>query len=151
MTVKVAAHEVVDLRLRGRVQVLELVHRLELDDVETVREDAIGLVLEQVLALVRGDVRNRREHVRAVRQQAFDAVSVVDSALARLVVDIEVLEIVVEIDGARAEVTSEQGRVGGEDSSNVDMALAAQGDRETGLPLVEVRNDSLVLSPGNVL
>lgn len=33
MAVEVSADEVVNFRLGGRVQILELVHRLELDDV----------------------------------------------------------------------------------------------------------------------
>ena len=56
MAVKVPANKVVDLRLRCRVQVLELVHRLELDDVQTVGKDAVGLALEEMFGLVRGDV-----------------------------------------------------------------------------------------------
>ena len=37
MPVKVTSHEFVDLLLRRRVQVLELVHGLELDNVQTIR------------------------------------------------------------------------------------------------------------------
>ena len=124
MTVEVPADEVVNLRLRRRVQVLELVHRLELDHVETVREDPIRLALQQVLALVRRDVRHRREHVRTVRGRALDAVSVVDATLAGLVINVEVLEVVVEIDATRAKVASKQSGVSGEDSRDVDVTLA---------------------------
>ena len=124
MAVEVPADKVVDLRFRCRVQVLELVHRLELDNVETVGQDAVGLALQEMLGLVCSDMRHRREYVSAVRGGAFDAVAVVDAALARLVVDVEVLEVVVEVDAAGAEVAAEQGRVGGEDGCDVDVTLA---------------------------
>ena len=98
MAVEVPADKVVDLRFRCRVQILELVHRLELNHIETVREDPIRLALQQVLALVRRDMRHSREHVRTVRGRALDAVSVVDSTFSCFVIDVEVLEVVVEID-----------------------------------------------------
>jgi hypothetical protein len=41
VTVEVAADEVVDLLLGLDVEVLELVHGRELDDVETVGQDAV--------------------------------------------------------------------------------------------------------------
>ena len=37
MPVKVTSHEFVDLLFRRRVEVLELVHGLELDNVQTIR------------------------------------------------------------------------------------------------------------------
>ena len=46
MAIEVSANEVIDLSFRRGVQILELVHRLELDDVETVRENAIRFALE---------------------------------------------------------------------------------------------------------
>lgn len=130
-----------------------LVHRAELGDVETVGKHSIlaarcgsaplrfapsssqlrltRLALEQVLALVRGDVRDGREDVGAVGGAALDAVAVVDAALARLVVDVEVLQVVVKVDTAGAEVPAEQGRVGGEDGRDVECAPAAEGDRDS--------------------
>ena len=97
-----------------------------------------------MLALVRGDVRDGGEDVRAVRRGALDAVAVVDAALAGLVVDVEVLQVVVEVDGAGAEVAAEEGGVGGKDSGDVDVSLAAEGDSEAGLPFVEVGNNGTV-------
>lgn len=98
MAVEVSSDELVNLRLGRRVQVLELVHRLELDNVETVREDAVRFALEEMFALVRSDVRDRSEHVRAVRGGALNAVPVVNPALPGFVVHVEVLKIVVEVD-----------------------------------------------------
>lgn len=66
----------------------------------------------------------------------------VDTPLAGLVVDVKVLQVVVEIDTAGTEVSTEQGSVGGEDGRDIDMPLSAEGDSETGLPFVEVGDDS---------
>ena len=151
VAVKVAADEVVDLGFGGGVEVLELVHGLELDDVEAVGDDAVGLALEEVLGLVGGDVRDGGEDVGAVRGAPLDAVAVVDAAFAGLVVDVEVLEVVVEVDGAGAEVATEEGCVGCEDGGDVDVSLAAEGDGEPGLPLVEVGDDGFFELVAHVL
>jgi hypothetical protein len=135
--------EIVDLLLRNSVEVLELVHGRELGNVETVRRNTVRLPLEEVLRLVRRDVRNRREDIGAVRRAPFDAVPVVDPPLARFVVDVEEGEVVVEVDRTGAEVTTEEGRVGGEDGGNVDVALPAERNTETRLPLMEVGDDGL--------
>lgn len=65
----------------------------------------------------------------------------VDTPLASLVINIKVLQVVVEIDRSGTQVSSEQRRVGGEDGGHVDMTFPAQGDGETGLPLVEMGDD----------
>ena len=75
----------------------------------------------------------------------------IDTALARFVIDVKVLQVVVKVDGARAQVTTEQSRVGREHGRDVDVSLTAQGDRETCLPFVEVRDDCLVKLPRDVL
>lgn len=36
MTVEMAADKIINFRLCSRVEILELVHRLELDDIETI-------------------------------------------------------------------------------------------------------------------
>ena len=78
-----------------------------------------------MLGLVRSDVRDGGEDVCAVRRGPLNAVSVVDSALAGLVVDVKVLQVVVEVDRARTKVSAEQGRVRREDGRDVDVALPA--------------------------
>ena len=123
---------------------------------------------EEVLALVRGDVRDRGEDVGTVGGAAFDAVAVVDPALAGLVVDIKVLQVVVEVDATRTEIPTEESGVGGEDCGDVERATAAQRNRDscdaatdamlaviarifpaisicTSLPLVEVSDNGAVL------
>ena len=116
-------------------------HGLELDDVETVGKDAIGFALEKMLRFVCSDVRDSGEDIGTVGGGSFDTVAVVDAALASFVVDVEILEVVVEIDAACAEVASQEGCVGGEDGAHVDVAFAAEGDCESGLPFVEMRDD----------
>lgn len=59
-------YELVDLLLGGGMQILELVHCLELDDVEAVRNYSVRLPLQQVLSLVRGDMGYGREDVSAM-------------------------------------------------------------------------------------
>ena len=94
---------------------------------------------------------NGRENVCAVSGRALDAVAVIDSALARFMVDVEVLEVVVKVDGAGAEVAAEEGGVGGEDGGDVDVSLAAEGDGEAGLPFVEVGDNGAVELARDVL
>lgn len=59
-------------------------------------------------------------------RRPFDAVSVVDTALASLVVNVKVLEVVVEVDTTSAEVTAQKRRMGGENSGDIDVAFPAQ-------------------------
>ena len=73
------------------------------------------------------------------------------AALARFMVDVEVLEVVVKVDGAGAEVEAEEGGVGGKDSGDVDVSLAAEGDSEAGLPFVEVGDNGAVELARDVL
>jgi hypothetical protein len=66
---------------------------------------------------------------------------VVDTPFTSLVIDIKVLEVVVEINTTSTQVSSEQGSMGSENGSDVDMPLSAEGNSETSLPFVEVSND----------
>ena len=81
----------------------------------------------------------------------FDAIPVVDSSLARFVIDVEILEIVVKINAAGTEVATKERCVSGEDSSHVDMSFAQEGDCKTGLPFVEMGYDCYVQRSCNVL
>lgn len=125
------------------MQVLELVHGLEFDDIKTIGDDAIGLALQEMLGLVGGDMRDGGEDVGGMCGRSFNAISVVNAALPSLMIDVEVLEIIVKVDGAGAEVAAEEGGMGGEDGGDVDVALAAEGNGDAGLPFVEVADDCL--------
>ncbi len=46
MTIEMAANEVVNLGFSSGMQILELVHSLELDNIQTVWNDAIRLSLQ---------------------------------------------------------------------------------------------------------
>ena len=56
MTVEMASDKLVNLALAGRMEILELVHGLELDDVQAIWQDAIWFSLQKMLGLVCGDV-----------------------------------------------------------------------------------------------
>jgi hypothetical protein len=86
-----------------------------------------------------------------VRSGALNAVAVVDTALSCLGVDVEVLEIIVEIDRAGAEVATEERGVGGKDGGNIDAALLAERDRDTCQPFVELDNDGSLLLMVDIL
>lgn len=141
VAVEMTANKVVNLLLALGVQVLELMHGRELDDIETVGEDAIGLALQEMLALKGGDVGDGGEDVAGVSSGTLNAVPVVDATLARFGIDIEVLEVVVEIDGAGAEISSEKRSVGRKDSGDVNPPLTAKRQTDTSEPLVEVRDN----------
>lgn len=143
MTVEIAADKVVDLGLGRCVQVLEFVHGLEFFDIETIGNDTVRLSLQQMLRFVGGDVRDSGEYVGRVSGRSLNAVSVVDSSLAGLMIDVKVLEVVVEIDRARAKITTEEGSMSGEDSGDIDMSLSAYWNGHASLPLVEVSDDGL--------
>lgn len=145
VAIEVTADEVVDLLLGLLMEVLELVHGRKLGDVETVGEDTIGLALEQMLTLVGGDVGNGGEDIAGVGGSTLDAVSVVDTTLSSLGIDIEPLKVVVEIYRAGAQVATEKSGVCCEDGSNINLSPLGQWQRNTGKPFVEVGNDSLLL------
>lgn len=63
MPVEVTAHELVQLLLRHGVEVLELVQRRELLDIQPIRRDEVRLALQQMLRFVARDLRDSREDV----------------------------------------------------------------------------------------
>lgn len=102
-------------------------HSLEFDDIQPIWEDTIRFAFEQMLRFVCGNMRDRGEDICTVSGGTLDTIPVIDAALPGLVINVEVLKIVVEVDTASAEITAEEGRMGREDSCDVDMALPAQG------------------------
>jgi len=136
-----ATHKIVDSLLVGLMQVLELVGGGELLDVQTIGQDTIRLALEEMLTLVGGDVGDGGEDISSVCSAAFYAVPVVDASLSGFGVDVEPLEVVVEIDGAGAEIATEQCSMGGEDCGDVDSSLLAKREGHTCEPLMELSNN----------
>lgn len=94
-----------------------------------------------MLRLVGSNVRDGCKDITAMGSRALDAVPVIDTAFASLLVHIEVPEIVIKVYRAGAEVAAEQGGMGSKDGRDVDMTLAAKGDRDSGEPFVKVGND----------
>ena len=137
---EVALQEVHDLVFRLRVQVLELVQRRVLDEVDAVGRDHVGDALEQVLRLEAGHVAHGGEHVREVRGAALDAVAVVDLPVAGLLVDVERGQVAVQVRVARRQVPPEQCRVRRE--QRADVVVRPEPDEQQAAaaqPLVEVR------------
>jgi hypothetical protein len=106
-----------------------------------------------------GNVRDSGEHISAMGRRSLDTVSepcqttptekslslpVVDTPLASFVVDVKVLQVVVEINAPSAEVSSEQGSMRSENGRHVNVALPAERNGKTSLPLVEVGDDRFV-------
>ena len=104
-----------------------------------------------MLALVCSDVGDGGKDIGGVRRGTFDAVSVVDAALSGFSVYVEVLQVVVEIDGASAQIAAEEGSVCGEDGRHVDAPLLAQRECDACKPLVELSNDCPLLLVENIL
>lgn len=73
-----------------------------------------------------GDVGDGSEDIARVCRGTLNAVSVIDTTSSSFRIHIEVLEVVIEIDGTGAEVSSEEGRVSRENRSNIDAALFAK-------------------------
>lgn len=65
----------------------------------------------------------------------------VDLPLARFLVHRELVEVVVEVGFAGAQVSAQQGRVSGEHGGDVDVTGADGDETNARLPLVEVRHD----------
>ena len=125
VAVEVPSNKLVDLLLAGGVQVLELM-QISLH-VEAVRSDQVRLPAHQVGRLHAGDLRHSGEDVRQVGPCSLDAVPVEDSSLARLLVAVEVFQVVVEVSVAGAEVSSKLGGVGREDGCYI--CLPQPGDK----------------------
>lgn len=144
-------HKLINLRLRRRMQILKLMHRLELDHIQPIREHPIRFPLQQMLTLIRRNMRHRCEHIRTMRGGPFNAVSMIDTTFASFVIDVEILQIVVEVDATGTKVPTEKGGVGCEDGGDVDVTFSEEGDGEACLPFVEVRYYGGVELTGDVL
>ena len=125
MTIKMAPDKFIDFGFACRMHVLKFVNRLEFNDVQTVRKYAVWFPFKQVFAFICCDVRNGCEHISAMCCRTFYAVSVINSSFSGFVVDIKILQIVIEINGAGTEIAAEQRCVCRKYGSDVDMSLTA--------------------------
>ena len=145
MSVEVAAHKIVYLLLGLLMQVLELVDGRELGHVQTIGQHTVGFALEQVLALEGRDMRYGGENVTAMSSSALDAIPMVDTTLSCLRIYIKPLQVVVEIDGASAKVSAQEGCVGREDGRDVYAPPLAKRKTNTSKPFVEMCDHSFLL------
>jgi hypothetical protein len=151
MTVKVAPDKFIDFGFACCMQVLKFVHRLEFNDIQTIRKYTVWFPFQQVFTFIGCDVRNGCEHISAMCCRTFYAVSVIDSSFSSFMVDIKILQIVIEINGTGTEIAAEERCMCREYSSDVDMSLTAKGDGDTCLPFMEVCNNSCCQLTGDVL
>jgi len=79
-----------------------------------------------MLALVCSDVRNGGKDISGVGGGSLDAVSMVNATLSSFSIHVKPLEVVVEVDRSGAEISSEEGGVGGENCGYIDSALFAK-------------------------
>jgi len=126
MAVEIASDKLVNLALAGGMQIMELVHGLELDDIQAIWQDAIRFSLQQMLQLVCNDVGDSGKNVCIMCRGTLNAVVVVNTVFSSLVVDVKVLEVVVEIDTSGAEVSAEESCVSSKDSCDVDVTFATE-------------------------
>jgi hypothetical protein len=106
MSIEMTPDELVDLRFGGGVEILEFVHGLKLDNIESIRQHAVRFALQKMLALISGDMGHSGEDICTVCSTPFDAVAVVDATLSSFMIDVEVLQVVVEINGTCTEITT---------------------------------------------
>ena len=94
---------------------------------------------------------NSSEDVSRMRRGTFDAVSVVDSALARLRIHVKELQVVVKVNRSSTEISTKESGMCREDGRYIHMPLLRQGYRNSGEPFVEVSDDCEVGFAGNKL
>jgi hypothetical protein len=104
-----------------------------------------------MLGLVGRDVRDGSEDICAVCGRTFDAISVVDTALSGFVINVKVLQIIVKVDRASTEVSTQESRVCREDDGEVDVPFPGERNGHPGLPFVEMRNNGGGELPGSIL
>ena len=110
----------------------------ELLHVETVWQDAVGFSLEQVFAFECCYVGDGCENISRMGGGSFYAIAVIDASLASFRVHIKVLQVVVEVDGAGAEIPTKKGSMGGENGGDIDLSLLGERQSHTSKPFVEL-------------
>jgi hypothetical protein len=104
-----------------------------------------------MFGFVGGDMGDSGEDIRAMCGRAFNAIPMVNTTLSGFVVNIEVLKVVVKVDRTSTEVSTQEGCVGGEDGSDIYVALPAERNGDPSLPFVKMGNDGGGKLPGEIL
>lgn len=81
-----------------------------------------------MFALKRGNVTDGGEHIGAVCRRPFDTVTMVDTPLTSFMINVKILQVVVKVNTASTEVTTQKSRVGGEDGGDVNVSLPTKRD-----------------------
>jgi len=68
MAVEITSDKLVNLALAGRMRIMELVHGLELDDIQAIWQDSIRFSLQQMLRPVCNDVGDTPKNIVPVRR-----------------------------------------------------------------------------------
>ncbi len=98
VAVEMASNELVDLLLGFGMKVLKFVQVSR--DVQTVGSDDIRLPFDQMFSLLTSNFRDGRKNVRKVGSSSFNAVPVIKTSFASLLIAIEIGQVVVEISSA---------------------------------------------------
>ena len=96
-------------------------------------------------------MRDGSEDICTMCSRTFDAISVVDTTLPSFMVNITVLQIVVKVDGASTQVSTQESHMCHEDGGDAKLLLPAERNGLSGLPFVEMRNNGSGELPGSVL
>lgn len=107
-------------------------------DIQSIWQHSVWFPLEKVLALKRRDMRDGSKDVCRVSCRSLDAVSMIDPTFTSLRIHIKMMEVVIEVNRARAEIPSEEGRMGGEDSRQIHVSLFGQREGNPGEPFMEM-------------
>lgn len=118
-----ASDELVYFGLGSGMEILEFMHCLKFDHVESIRQDPIGFAFQQMLRLVGSNVRDRGEYISTMSGGALNTIAVIDASFACLVIDVKILEVIVKINASGAKIASEKSCMGGKDGRDIDVSL----------------------------
>lgn len=104
-----------------------------------------------MFTLIGRDVRDRGEDICRISTSPFNAISVIDSAIAGLSIYIKVLQVIVEVHRSSTQISSQKCGVGCKNGGHIDPSLLSQGKGYASQPLVKVCNNRFLLLMGNEL
>ena len=104
-----------------------------------------------MLTLERSDMRDCGEDICRMGCSTFDAISVINPSLSSFSINIEILEIIVKIDGASAEISPEDSCMRREYRCQIHMPSLSQGKSNPSKPFVKVGDSCMLCVPRNKL